>query len=184
MGTKKRAAAAKTSGRRVRYLVAMSLDGYIAGPKDDYDWIVHDPDIDFGAIFAEFDTALVGRRTFMATGGKGNGNVSGLKGIIFSRTLDPKKYPKATIVADRVEEKIAELRAAPGKDIWLFGGGKLFASLLEAGLVDTVEVAVIPVLLGEGIPMLASASKHTKLTLTGHRLYEKSGIMSLQYAVA
>jgi dihydrofolate reductase len=186
VGTKKKTAAAKAPGRRVRYLVAMSLDGYIADPDDGYDWIVHDPDIDFGAMFTDFDTALIGRRTFAtAMGGKGNGSVgSGLKGIIFSRTLDPKKYPKATIVSDRVEETVAGLKAEPGKDIWLFGGGGLFASLLEAGLVDTVEVAVIPVLLGGGIPLLPAPATRTKLRLTGHRLYEKSGIMSLQYAVA
>src|SRR5438128_12627062 len=99
--------------RRVRYSVAMSLDGYIAGPKGGYDWIVMDPDIDFGALFKDFDTVLMGR-------------------------------------------KVTELEQKKGKDIWLFGGGELFRSLLGLGLVDAVEVAIVPVLLGGGVPMLPS----------------------------
>jgi dihydrofolate reductase len=54
---------------------------------------------------------------------------------------------------------VAGLRAQPGKDIWLFGGGALFGSLAEAGLVDTVEVSVVPILLGEGIPLLAGSCR-------------------------
>ena len=57
--------------RRVRYVVAMSLDGYIAGPIGEADWIIMDPDIDFGALFERFDTFLMGRRTFEAMAGAG-----------------------------------------------------------------------------------------------------------------
>ena len=64
----------------------------------------------------------------------------------------------------------------------LFGGGLLFRTLAEAGLVDTVEVAVIPILLGQGIPLLPSPAKTIKLTLKNHRVY-KTGIVSLEYAV-
>jgi dihydrofolate reductase len=78
---------------------------------------------------------------------------------------------------------VAGLRAEKSKkDIWLFGGGGLFRSLLEAGLVDTVEVAVIPVLLGGGIPLLPPPAKQVSLKLTGHKVY-KTGIVSLEYAV-
>ncbi len=77
---------------------------------------------------------------------------------------------------------MAALRAEPGKDIWLFGGGSLFRSLLDAGLVDTVEVAIMPVLLGGGIPLLPPPAKQTKLKLTGHKVY-KTGIVSLEYSV-
>ncbi len=57
--------------RRVRYVVAMSLDGYIAGPNGEADWIIMDPDIDFRALFEQFDTFLMGRRTFEGMGGAG-----------------------------------------------------------------------------------------------------------------
>jgi dihydrofolate reductase len=85
-------------------------------------------------------------------------------------------------VAEKSEDTVAALRAEPGKDIWLFGGGSLFRSLLNAGLVDTVEVAIIPVLLGGGIPLLAPPARQAKLNLTGHKVYQ-TGIASLEYAV-
>jgi dihydrofolate reductase len=105
-----------------------------------------------------------------------------VKTLVFSRTLRQEDYPKVTIVAESVEETVAALRAETGKDIWLFGGGSLFRSLLDAGLVDTVEVAIMPVLLGEGIPLLPPTAKQTKLKLTGHKIY-KTGIVSLEYSV-
>jgi dihydrofolate reductase len=168
--------------RRIRYGVAMSLDGYIAGSKGEADWIIMDPDIDFGALFEQFDTFLLGRRTFEAIARGENAGMPGMKTLVFSRTLRQCDHPEVTIVAERAEETLAALRAQPGKDIWLFGGGLLFRSLLEAGLVDTVEVAVIPVLLGGGIPLLPPPAKQTELTLTGHKVY-KTGIVSLEYAV-
>jgi dihydrofolate reductase len=168
--------------RRIRYAVATSLDGYIAGPKGEADWIIMDPEIDFRAIFDQFDTFLLGRRTFEAMGSGGASGRSGMKTFVFSRTLRQEDYPKVNIVAEHSEEMLAELKAKPGKDIWLFGGGSLFRSLLEAGFVDAVEVAVIPVLLGGGIPMLPAPAKITKLKLTGHKVY-KTGIVSLEYAI-
>jgi dihydrofolate reductase len=163
----------------------MSLDGYIAGPKGEADWIIMDPDIDFSAIFKQFDTALIGRRTFegMARGKKKPGAMPGMKTFVFSRTLRQRDYPKVTVVAEKPEETVAALRKESGKDIWLFGGGLLFRSLADAGLVDAVEVAVIPVLLGGGIPLLPPPAKQVKLKLTGHKVY-KTGIVSLEYAVS
>ena len=170
--------------RRVRYHVATSLDGFIAGPKGEADWIITDPDIDFGALYKQFDTALIGRRTFeaMARGKKKAGALPGLRTLVFSRTLRQRDHRKVTIVGADAEETVAALRAESGKDIWLFGGGLLFRSLLDVGLVDTVEVAVIPVLLGGGIPLVPPPAKQTKLKLTEHKVY-KTGIVSLKYAV-
>ena len=166
--------------RRIRYSVAASLDGYIAGPGGEYDWIVQDPEIDFGALFAQFDTFLMGRRTFegMIGGPKLNGKV-----IVFSSTLRQEDHPEVTIVAGNERETVEALRQEPGKDIWLFGGGELFRNLLALGLVDMVEVAVIPILLGGGIPLLPPPAPQTKLRLAGRRVYEGSGIVSLQYEV-
>jgi dihydrofolate reductase len=168
--------------RRIRYQVAMSLDGYIAGPKGEADWIIMDPEIDFSALFEQFDTFLLGRRTFEMMAGQAGPETPGIKTLVFSRTLRQQDYPRVTIVAESVEETVNELRAQPGKDIWLFGGGSLFASFLNAGLVDTVEVAIMPVLLGGGIPLLPPPASQTKLKLTSHKIY-KTGIVSLEYAI-
>ena len=92
-------------------------------------------------------------------------------------------HPDLTIEADAVRV-VSELRATPGKDIALFGGGELARSLLEAGLVDTVEVSLMPILLGGGIPLLPTPASRVKLVFRSYRLYPKSGIVGLEYDVA
>ena len=169
--------------RRIVYAVAASLDGYVAGPEGEFDWIPMDPEIDFRALFARFDTFLVGRRTYETTASQGGGGMFGKQTYVFSRTLGPEDHPEVTIVSEDVEQTVKGLREAPGKDIWLFGGGGLFQSLLGAGLVDAVEVSVVPVLLGGGVPLLPPPARRAKLTLTGHQVYAKTGIVSLEYAV-
>jgi dihydrofolate reductase len=169
--------------KRLRYQVAMSLDGFIAGPKGDYDWIVMDPAIDFDALYKEFDTVVMGRKTFeMMTAQGGTGAMPGLEVVVFSTTLPASKKRGVRFVNDHVAAEVAALKAKPGRDIWLFGGGNLFRSLLQAGLVDTVEVAVMPVLIGEGIPLLPPGTA-TKLKLVDQKILPKSGIVVLAYSV-
>ena len=171
--------------RQVKYAVAASLDGYIASPDGGHDWIPMDPDIDFKAIFSRFDTLLIGRKTFagMTKPGTKAGNAFGLKTVVFSTSLRAEDYPSVTLVRDRPGEAVAALKAAPGKDIWLFGGGELFRSLAALGLVDAVGVAVVPVMLGGGTPLFPAPATRIPLKLVGQRTYEKSGIVSLEYVV-
>ena len=122
--------------RRVRYSCAISLDGYIAGPGGEFDWIVIDPDIDFREMIGVFDTLLAGRRSFEVAAG-GDQPLMGLPTYVFSRTLRQSDYRNVTIVGEDWKAVVQSLREGPGKDIWLFGGGTLFRSLVEAGLVDT-----------------------------------------------
>jgi dihydrofolate reductase len=168
--------------RRVRYSVAMSLDGYIAGPNGEFDWIVMDPDMDFGAVFKEFDTLLIGRKTYEMMRSQSGPEMPGVKSFVISRTLQQKDCAGVTVARDPVEV-IESLRKQPGKDIWLFGGGSLFRSLLDAGLVDTVEVGIVPILLGSGIPLLPTHAAQAKLRLLKHKVYPKTGTVSLEYAV-
>jgi dihydrofolate reductase len=170
--------------RRIRYQVAGSLDGYIAGPNGEADWIIMDSEIDFGELFNQFDTLLMGRGTFESmVRQQGSAAMPGMKVIVFSRTLNQKDYPDVTIIPEPSKKVLTVLRNERGKDIWLFGGGSLFRSVLDIRMVDTVEIAVIPVLLGGGIPLLPTPAARTKLKLTGHRVYKNSGIVLLEYAV-
>jgi dihydrofolate reductase len=168
--------------RRLRYSVAMSLDGFIAGPKGEYDWIVMDPDFDWKALYGQFDTLLMGRRSYDVMRGREMSPKSmGMKAVVVSTTLIPDQHPDITVVDSNVPEMIAVLKAEPGKDIWLSGGGILFRSLLDAGLVDGIDVAVVPVLLGSGVAMLPEGQR-CKLKLVESKT-RASGIVLLKYDV-
>jgi dihydrofolate reductase len=170
--------------RRVRFGGAISLDGYIAGPDGQYDWIQMDPDLDFAAMFAQYDTLLIGRRTWAAMVAAGNTEaMPGITSYVFSRTLRPEDCPGATLVSSDAAGFVARLKNEPGKDIALFGGGVLFRSLLDAGLVDTVEVSLVPVLLGDGIPLLPPPYGPVRLKLSAQRVLPTTGTLSLEYAI-
>ncbi len=171
--------------RQVRYNVAASLDGYIADASDGFDWIPHDPAVDFAAIFARVDTVLLGRRSFeLIQRGGGPPWGPNMRVYVFSRTLRPEAYPGVTMIGVNAHEVVAALRAEPGTgDIWLWGGGQLFSSLLTSGQVDMVEVTIVPILLGGGVPLVASGSHRTGLKLLTTRRYP-TGMVSLSYATA
>jgi dihydrofolate reductase len=168
--------------RRIRYRVAVSLDGFIAGPNGEADWIPTDPEVDFAAIYAEFDTILVGRTTFEFMQAAGQTILPGMKTVVFSRTMQPPNKKGITMVSDNAAAVVSALKAEPGRDIWLFGGGTLFRNLASDGLVDTVEVTVAPVLLGNGTPLFPQPNRTVGLELKHHRVYP-SGLVSLEYDI-
>lgn len=169
--------------RRIRYLVASSLDGYIAGPNGEADWISPDPEVDFSAIWAQFDTGLMGRKTYQAAIHRlGEKAFAGIKTIVFSQTVSPQDYPTVSVISQLNAEWVKALKNQNGKDIWLFGGSELFRSFLELGAIDTVEVSVIPVLLGAGVPLLPPPYTPTKLRLSSSQVY-RSGRIALAYDV-
>ena len=172
--------------RKIRYAVAMSLGGHIAGPNEEYNWIGTDAEVDFAAFWSQFDMLLMGRRTFeLAVRTRGEAAFTaftGVTSIVFSRTLKQQEHPNVTVVPELNVGWVRDLKSQSGKDIWLFGGSNLFRSFLDFGLVDGVEVAVIPVLLGAGIPLLPPPYSLIKLRLISHHLY-RSGRVSLAYEV-
>lgn len=169
--------------RQLRYSVAASLDGYIAGPNGEFDWILMDPEIDFAAMYAGFSGLVMGRRSydvFVATGGAAG---PALPTYVYSRTLPEGERDGVTFAADAAFHVQALKRSSESKPLWLWGGGDLFRQLAEAGLVDGVDVAVIPILLGGGIALLPPPGPRVSLQLRKHRLYAATGTLFLEYDV-
>ncbi len=163
--------------------MASSLDGFIAGPNGEFDWITTDPEIDFAAMYASFGGLVMGRRSydvFLSTGGQ-VGPV--LPTYVYSRTLPDGARNGVTFVRDAVAH-VRSLKETPGdKPFWLWGGGELFRELAVAGLVDGVDVAIIPILLGGGLPLLATPGPTLRLGLRAHRVYSATGIIMLEYDI-
>lgn len=169
--------------RRLRYNCAASLDGFIADPDGGYGWIVEDASIDFEALFAEFDTFVMGRKTWEVMAAQGDANpLRDKRVIVASRTLEATAHPGVTIVRDDIAGQVAALKAEPGgRDIWLFGGSELAGQLLAAGLVDRIEVALMPVLLTRGIPLLPPGAPQRLARVSARDL--ASGIQMLVFDV-
>ena len=170
--------------RPIRYNVAASLDGYIADAQGAFDWIPDDSTVDFEALFKRVDTYLLGRRTYDTVRATASAPFNaGARVYVFSRTLTPGTEQGITIVREDPVALARSLRneAGPG-EIWLFGGGELFATLLAAGQVDQVEITVVPVLLGGGVPLVAHLPARSALSLIHTQVYP-SGMVALHYKV-
>ena len=131
---------------------AITLDGYIAGPNEEFDWCRGDRDV-MTAFFDTVDTVLLGRRTWDLMVRMGDPSFRGMKNYVFTKN-PPASAPTAIeFVTGDAADFVRGLREQEGKNIWLCGGGALFRSLLAAGVVDAIELAVHPLLLGGGIPL-------------------------------
>lgn len=160
---------------------AASLDGYIEGPNGEYDWILIDKEIDFAAQMKRFDTYLFGRKSYEMVRRMGNKPTPGITNYVFSNTLTEAAENYQLIKGD-IKERLLHLKQQPGKDIAVFGGAGLLASLLDAQVVEEIEVCIIPVLLGKGKPMINEVTKKVWLELTNHKIYG-NGSVALTYKV-
>ncbi|KAH7147444.1 dihydrofolate reductase-like domain-containing protein [Fusarium sp. MPI-SDFR-AT-0072] len=171
---------------RLRYNVAASLDGYIASPDGSTTWIIEDPTIDFPALYAEFDYFIMGRKTYQVMQSFGADNPLSKRPkesvIVASRTMNQDHFPDVTVIQENVLDYIRRLKTNEAKDIWLMGGGQLAAQCLEAHLVDTIEIAIMPTLLGTGINLISSILQNIKLHLLNSTSLG-SGILMTQYKV-
>lgn len=178
--------------RKVLYHVGVSLDGYIAAADGSFDWLnrttkeAEAAGEDFGMkeLFARIDTVLMGRKTYELMLSFGQpGGYPNVKNVVFSSTLAPSKEKNVEIVREDAAKYVARLKESPGRDIYLCGGGGLARDLLRQGLVDGIEMGIVPVLVGGGIPCFPAGFPETDLKL----LYSKQcagGVMVLSYEVA
>ena len=170
--------------RKVIVYIATSADGYIARPDGDVKWLDRPRtagDYGMGAFYKTVDTVLMGRKTWSVGAELGQAYFSGKKNYVFSRT--PRTAKKVEVINEDPVDFVKRLRAQPGKDIWLVGGAELIALLLDGGQVDELIIHVIPVLIGEGIPLIAPRHRQIELELREHEAYA-DGVVRLRYAVA
>ena len=168
--------------RRIKYFAAMSLDAFIAGPDGEVDWLFMDQDYGLNDFFAGIDTVLIGRKTYEFMLSQGLRAYKGVKNFVFSGSLNPEDFPEVSMIGDGAAEFVEGLLHKPGKDLWLIGGGELFRLLLSHDLVDEIILAVHPVLLGRGIPMLAEMPRSVNLKLTDVRTFD-TGLVLLSHTV-
>lgn len=169
--------------RKVILGLAVSLDGFIEGPKGEYDWCVPDPDYNINEFFKRFDTIFVGRKTYeMSLEMEGGpAGFPKFKEYVFSTTLDRVK-DGATLIKGDTKTEVEKIKKEKGKDIWLFGGAGLAISLLNLGLVDELSLTVYPVLLGGGKPLFNNIKDRINLTLLNTETYS-TGAVSLTYSL-
>src|ERR1700680_2885812 len=168
--------------RRLVLGLGISLDGYIARLNGAVDFLFMPKDYSMASFFATIDTAIMGRKSLEAglKMGGGSFNSGGLAIYVFSRSKPPGETKGLTFVNESPASFVGKLRKRPGKDIWLMGGGELARDFLKADLVDELYLGIIPVLLGEGIPLFPSGFPQRDFSLVENKTYSKS-MIALKY---
>jgi dihydrofolate reductase len=177
--------------RKIIAYVATSADGYIARADGDVEWLNRRPrNVDYGMrlLYRSIDTVLLGRKTYdwslayyRNNGIKGSPFDEKMKNFIFSRNPPSRAAKGAEFVSAPIASFAQRLRASPGKDIWMMGGGELIASFLDAGEIDEFDIHVIPIFIGDGIRLIAPRHRDIALTLLASKKYP-DGVVRLRYA--
>ena len=170
----------------VVYLVAASLDGFIARPDGSFDRFVWDDALveDFMADIASFGAVVMGRRTYDV--GLAEGKTSPYPGrlqLVASRTMTASPDADVELVRDDLVGRVRRLRDEVAAPVWICGGGEIAGQLAAAGLIDRVVVKSNPVVFGEGIPLFGRGTSPFGLSLEESRRFDGSGIVKLSYRV-
>ena len=170
--------------RKVILQLAVSLDGYIEGPNGEYDWCFTDQDYGMNDFLKRVDSMFIGRKSYeltLAMGEAAMAPFAKMTTYVFSTTLADVK-PGTILIKEEIDAAVRQIKKEPGKDIWVFGGAGLTASLLTHGLIDEISLAVHPLILGAGKPLFSNIQSRMPLTLTDSKTYS-SGLVSLTYAL-
>lgn len=164
--------------------IAASLDGFIARPSGAIDWlsIVERPGEDYGwkAFFDSVDTLLMGRKTYETALGFNAWPYAGKRCVVLTHEAPSSRHGEAFYRGD-LTELVDRLGKEGARRVYV-DGGTVIAQLLAAQLIDDVTVSVIPILLGEGVPLSPKMGGDVRLALTDHRAFE-SGLVQLRYRV-
>jgi dihydrofolate reductase len=176
-----------TERRKVIVHIATSADGYIARPDGDLDWLTSRPApkgfYGLNAFVRSIDTKLLGRKTYEESLRLGAKFDSTTRYVVFSRHAPPADAPSGVeFVSGAIGPFISRLREQPGKDIWLMGGGELIAFFLDEQAIDEFVISVVPVFIGDGIPLIARRHRHVPLELRSVDRFE-DGLVQVHYRV-
>lgn len=166
--------------RKVILGLGISLDGYIARPDGALDFLFMPRDYSMGAFFKSIDTALMGRKTYDVALKQGGSFGGSMASYVFSRTLPAGDREGVTVTCESPAAVVGKLRKRRGKHIWLMGGGELVRDFLKADLVDELYIGVVPVLIGEGIPLFPPGFPQRDFALEKNETFSQ-GLIALTY---
>src|SRR5258708_37465268 len=178
----------------------ITLDGYIAGPNGEMDWVGQFYDEAMGTyednLVSSADTLVLGRVTYESFAGawpkvpenpsasKGEveyaHKVNAMRKIVFSRTLSSVEWNNSRLVKEIIPEEITKLKQEPGRDMVIYGSASIVRTLTNLGLIDEYQLLVHPVVLGSGKPLFQDIKHKTNLKLIQSRTHP-SGVVVLSY---
>ncbi len=160
--------------RKLKLYTATSLDGYIAGPNGELDWLDAAGDLDYGYddFYASIDTTLMGNATYHVTLTVDTFPYPEKTNYVFTRSAPPPDTPHVRFISGDIAAFVRALKDTPGKDLWLVGGGRINTIMLDAGLIDELILTVFPIVLGRGIPLFAPGAPRSGFRTVGCETYE------------
>lgn len=168
----------------VVYYVACSLDGYIATADGGVDWLTPfqsgGDDHGFMEFFSSMDALVMGSRTYEFALKHPPWQGPDRPSWVFTRRALELAHPSVTLTSEAPARVIESIHARGFERVWLVGGGELAASFRQAGLITRYMIAVVPIVLGGGIPLFADSPRQDRLRLVRARPFP-SGIVQLEY---
>ena len=174
--------------RKIIVYIATSVDGYIARPDGDVAWLDRPRpkgNYGYGEFFNSVDAILWGRKTYskgLEMGMKAKEFGRGIPNYVFSRQPQDAAEPGFKFVRDPIKAFTERLRKKRGKNIWMMGGGEIIGAFLDEGEIDEFIINIVPILIGEGIPLIQPRHRSVPLKLLSSKQFP-DGVVSLRYQV-
>ncbi|HEY9811266.1 MAG TPA: dihydrofolate reductase family protein [Halomicronema sp.] len=166
--------------RKIILFIASSLDGYIARPSGEIDWLFTDQDYGYSDFYANIDTILMGRKTYEQVLTFGEYPYPGVKTYVFSKKSTLSTSQDIEIITENINTFIPKLKQQKGKNIWLVGGAQIVFELINQKLIDEIILSIHPIILGEGITLFPAKITPQNFQLSQCQTYN-TGLVQLSY---